>query len=820
MSSFISDLRFGLRLLAKDRSFTITALLTLAVCIGANAAMFSVVRSVLLKPLPFPDSRQVVMMFNSYPNAGAARVGTSQPDLVDRQEGVKTVSDLALFRREGPSYGSETEGVVRVVAIRGMPSFFKIVPIAPIKGRVFDENDGKPGQNQKVLLSYGFWRRHLGAREDVVGQPLRLNNQPHEIVGVLPASFSFLQNDVELFLPTAFQPADFGDNFRHNNNWQMIARMAPGVDVPLVQEQVDAVNRRNDERFPQFKKILADARFRTVVVRLQDDLVRDIKGSLYLLWGGVLFVLVIGCVNLANLMLVRSASRSREMATRHALGGEMGRLARQLLTETTTLALVGGGLGVLLAWWATRSVASLNLDQLPRGYEIQLDPLGLAFAFALTVGVGIVLGVAPAFRLRKMNLNVELREESRGGTSGRRAQQVRRFLAMAQVAIALVLLIGAGLLLASFRAVMNRDFGFTTENVTTATVNMPGSYDAVARGNFLTQALERLRTIPGVVSVGGVAPVPFSGNVSPNVILGEGHVMKPGESLAAPARVVTAPGYFETIQAQLIKGRTFNLSDTPQTPRVAILDHRLAEHFWPGQEAVGRRVYFPTDMSDPTKITPQTPFLNVVGVVKEIMITDPKSELIPIGTFFVAATQLQAGGLTYVVRTSGPSATIAADIKRTIASIDPQLPVFQMEPMQDRIDRALVGRRAPMLIAAGFSAVALFLAAIGIYGVLAYGVSERKRELGVRMALGGSTGSIFRLVLNDGLLISVVGVVGGLIGSYFVGRLMQAMLFGVTPMNLAVIGLVTLILAAVAMLASGIPALRASRIDPVVVLSK
>ena len=820
MSSLIADLRYGLRLLAKDRSFTITALLTLAVCIGANAAMFSVIRSVLLKPLPFPNSGQVVLMYNSYPNAGAARVGAATPDLIDRQEGVKSATDFALFQRQGLTYGTETEGVIRLIGIRATPSFFKVVPIAPIHGRVFDENDGKPGQNQKVLLSYGFWKRNLGGRDDVVGQQLKLSNQPLEIVGVLPQSFSFLQSDVEVFLPTAFAPADFADDRRHNNNWQMLARMAPGVDVPLIQQQVDAVNARNNERFPQFRQILADAKFKTVVVRLQDDLVRDIKGSLYLLWGGVLFVLVIGCVNLANLMIVRSASRSREMATRHALGGEMGRLARQLLTETTTLSLVGGGLGVLLAWWGTRSVASLNLDQLPRGYEIQLDPLGLSFAFILTVGVGIVLGVAPALRLRKMNLNVELREESRGGTSGRRAQQVRRVLAMAQVAIALVLLIGAGLLLASFRQVMNRDFGFKTENVTTATVNLPGSYTPVQRGNFLTLALERLREIPGVVSVGGVAPVPFSNNVNPNVILGEGHVMKPGESLAAPARVVAAPGYFETIQARLVKGRPFGISDTPESPRVAIIDNTLAEHYWPGQDAVGRRLYFPGNMQNPQQITPQTQFLNVIGVVQEIMVTDPKSDLIPIGTYFLPATQLQAGGLTYMVRTSSPSATIASDIKNKIKSIDAQLPVFQLQPMQQWIDRAMVGRRAPMLIAAGFSAVALFLAAIGIYGVLAYGVSERKRELGVRMALGGTTGSIFRLVLNDGVLIMVVGVVGGLIGSYFVGRLMQALLYGVTPMNVAVIGMVTAVLAGVALLASGIPALRASRIDPIVVLSR
>jgi predicted permease len=419
-----------------------------------------------------------------------------------------------------------------------------------------------------------------------------------------------------------------------------------------------------------------------------------------------------------------------------------------------------------------------------------------------------------------MNLNRELREESRGGTSGRRAQRARRVLAMAQVAIALVLLMGAGLLLASFRAVTHLDFGFNPENVMTATVNLPGSYAAPARGTFIDTALEKLHGIPGVVAVGGAVALPFSGNISPNVILAEGHVMKPGESLLAPAQAMATTGYFEAMRIPIIKGRVFDARDTSTSPHVPVIDQKLAERFWPGLDAVGRRLYRPDDIKNITKTSEKTDFYLVVGVVKDVVVSDPKADLAPVGTYYLAASQFQPGGLNYTVRLAKPSATIGNDIKQAIASIDKQLPIFRLRPMQEWIDRALVGRRAPMLIAAGFSAVALFLAAIGIYGVLAYGVSERKRELGVRMALGGSTGSIFRLVLNDGLLIVGAGVVAGLLGSYFVGRLMQSLLFGVAPMNVAVIGLVTLVLSAVALLASGIPALKASRIDPVVVLSR
>lgn len=819
--ALFQDIKFGLRLLFRDRSFTITSILTLAVCIGANAAMFSVVRSVLLKPLPFPGSERVLLLYNSYPNAGAPRVGAAVPDYFDRIESVKGLSEQALFRRESRTLG-DAEGVERLVTIAVTPSFFNVAPVGAHRGRVFDAGDGEVGKNQKALLSYSFWQRKMAGRDDAVGKQIRLNGQQIEVVGVLPKEFTFLQDDVDLYTPVAFAPADKGDDRRHSNNWQMIGRMADGATIDVVRQQVDALNLANMDRFPNFKQILTDARFNTVVVNLQDDLVRDIKGSLYLLWGGVLFVLVIGCVNLANLMMVRSASRTREMATRHAIGGDLGRLARQLLTETTVLSLAGGLAGVLLAWWGTKSVAALRLDQLPRGYEISLDPVGLGFALALIVGVGIILGVAPAFRLRKMNLNRELREESRGGTSGRRAQQVRRALAMAQVGIALVLLIGAGLLLVSFRGVLTMDYGFTPANVTTMSVNLPGNNYAqpAQRGTFVTRALEQLRAIPGVAAVGATTALPFSGALNNNLIMAEGHVTKPGESLLAPSQLLVSSGYFDAMQVKLVSGRAFDARDTPEATPVAIIDQRLAERFWPGKEAVGRRLYRPSDPKDVTKITPQTVFITVVGVAREVIAADPRADFTPIGSFYFPIEQVRPGGMTFTVRTNGAAATLASDLRRAINGIDPELPVFRIQPMQEWIDRALVGRRAPMLISAGFSAVALFLAGIGIYGVLAYGVTERKRELGVRMALGGTTSSVFRLVLTDGLWIVATGLVFGLAGSYFVGRLMQSMLFGIAPMNFAVIGGVTLILGVVALLATGIPALRASRISPVVVLSK
>lgn len=363
----LNDLRFAIRLLIKDRSFTLTTLLTLAICIAANTAMFSIVRSVLLKPLPFPGSERILYLYNSFPNAGAPRVGAAVPDYFDRRQAVPALEEQDIFRQEGMTFGDENSAE-RLQNIRATPSFYRLVRVEPELGRIFTDAEGEPGQESKVILSHGFWLRKFGGDRSVVGRMIRLNGNPFEVVGVMPLGFTFLQNDFDLFLPAAFTPAQKADNQRYgNNSWQMIGRLKAGASIDLVRQQVAALNESNGQRFPEYRQALTDAHFHTVVVYLQDDVVRDVKAGLYLLWGCVLFVLVIGCVNIANLVVVRSSGRTREMAARHAIGGDLSRLARQLLAETTLLALTGGALGILLGWYALRSVSVLNLDQLPRG---------------------------------------------------------------------------------------------------------------------------------------------------------------------------------------------------------------------------------------------------------------------------------------------------------------------------------------------------------------------------------------------------------------------------------------------------------------------
>lgn len=818
MSRLLQDVRFAIRLLIKDRSFTITAFLTLAICIGANTAMFGIVRSVLMKPLPFSESSRIVLAYNSYPNAGAPRVGAAVPDYFDRITAVPALETQALFRRENMTFGDES-GAERLNSVRATTSFFHLVRVEPVKGRLFTDDEGEVGKTQKALLSYGFAVRKFGGPEGAVGKSIRLNGNAFDVVGVLPESFSFLQPDTDIYVPAAFPPAQRADDQRHSNNWQFVGRLTKSATISQVQQQIDALNAQNDTKFPEFHQILKDAKFHTVVVNLQDDLVRDVKSVLYLLWGGVAFVLLIGCVNIANLVMVRASGRSREMATRHAIGGDLVRLARQLLTETTLLAVAGGAGGLFLGWWALKSVAKLNLDQLPRGYEIALDPIVIAVIAAISVAVGLLIGVVPVIRLWRIKLDVELREESRGGTSSRRANLLRRSLATAQVALALVLLIGAGLLLASFQAIMRLDLGFEPANVMTGSVNLPQtSYkDEASLIAFEQRALQAIRAIPGVEAAGTTSLIPFGGNNSNSVILAEGYEMKPGESLIAPTQVITAGDYFKAMHIKLLRGRFFDERDAPDAPKTVIVDDRLAKKFWGDKDPIGRRLYRPDDPKDITKITPTTQFFTVVGVIKEVRITEPRSEFTPVGAYYYPWEQTPGRGPTFVVRASNP--TIISDVRREIAKIDPQLPVFRTQTMQEWIDRAMVGRRAPMLIAMAFAVVALLLSAVGIYGVLAYGVIQRRRELGVRMALGGTSANVFGLVLRDGVKIAGIGLAVGLGSSFLVGQLMKSLLFDVAPTNPVIVGAMTAALLVVALVASAIPAWRASRINPIIALS-
>lgn len=816
-TNFFQDLRFAARLLLKDRSFTITALLTLAICIGANAAIFSIVRSVVMRPLPVPGAERIVMFHNNYPKAGAVRGSTGVPDYFDRKAAMDVAEEMGMYRRQGATLGGK-DGARRLVTLRATPSFFRLVSMAPSQGRIFRDDEGEEGKDQEVILSHAIWQREFSGATDVVGKELKLSGTAYTIVGIAPKDFTFLWNDIDVYLPAAFTAMEKSDERRHSNNWNMLAMLKPGKTQAQAQEQVNAVNRRNEERFPQFTKLLHDAGFHTSVAYLQSELIEDVRPVLMLLWGGVLFVLLIGCLNIANLVLVRASGRSREMATRHAIGADLGRLSRQLLTETTLLAVVGGAAGLLLGWWALRLVPTLGLDEMPRGHEIAMDPFSAAVVLGVAVVVGLLIGSMPVARLWRLNINTALREEGRSGTAGRGTNLLRRSLAIGQVTIAFVLLIGAGLLLASFRNVLRIDPGFSAAGVVTGAINLPATaYKEEAVVPFVDRLLTAVRALPGVERAGITTTVPMGGDHSDSVILAEGYQMKEGESLVSPSGVAVTDGYFETMKVGLVRGRFFTPSDTATSASVLIVDERVAAHFWPNQDPIGRRMYLPQSAEKIFETGPNTKWLTVVGVVRNVELDGVALEQPSVGAYYFPFSQQVQNGFSLAVRTT--QGAITPELRKALAALDPSLPLYSVKNMSEYVDDALMSRRMPMLLAMAFAVVALFLSAVGIYGVLAYGVAQRKREIGIRLALGSTSGEVFTLVLRDGIKIVAFGLVLGLAGLVALRHALTSVLYGVTAMDPVVIGSVALALSAVALLAMVIPARRAAGVSPSIALT-
>lgn len=823
MNSLLADVRVGLRLLWRDKAFTITSGLTLAVCIGANVALFSVIHGVLLKPLAIPDAGRVVIAGNVYPGAGVHDpIGSAVPDYFDRLRTVTAFAEQAVFKRNDRSV-DQGGTPVSVEAMTVTPSFFKVAAVDPHLGRTFIDQNGEAGNEFEVVISDAFWRTHFGGEPSVVGRTLRLDGRPYSVVGVMPPGFNPTDDNIELWTPMTFTAKEKSDESRHSNTVGYVARVRPDATVQQAQAQIDSLNAANLDRFPAFREVLVNAGFHTVVNRLQDQMVTDVRDTLYLMWGGSLFVLLIGCVNVANLALVRSRVRLKELATRLALGAGTGRVARQLAVEHLVLACGAAAVGIAIGAFALQSMSALSLQELPRSQEIRLDAVVVLYTLAAAIGIGLVLGLIPVVATLSANVLGVLREEGRTATTGRGAQSLRRVLVVTQVACAFLLLIGAGLLFASFRKVLAVDPGFTTRGVLTGAVSLPGSRyaDADTVRRFTADAVRRVRALPGVKAAGATDSLPLGNSANASAILAEGYQSRPGESLLAPAEVRVSEGYFEAIGAALVAGRFFTERDTAGATRAIIVDDRLARRFWPDRNPIGRRMYKPGDDADPALITDKTEFFTVVGVVKEMKLrnlTDGDANLV--GAYFFPLAQDPQSGLTFVVRTDGDPGMLAGALRRELAAIDPQLPVFEMQPMSYWTDRALANRRSPALLAIAFGFVALFLSAIGIYGVLAYLVTQRRKEIGIRVALGSSAGGVFRLVLREGLVLVTAGLFVGGIGSFLLRRTLETQLFGVTASNPMVLLLVSAVLAAVALVACAVPARRATRIDPLIVLTE
>jgi predicted permease len=817
MRNLLGDLRFALRLMARDRVFTLGAVLTLMICVGANAAIFAVVRSVLYRPLPYPEPRQLVLLYDSFPGAGVERAGTSIPNYLDRLP-LKTVFESqALYRSRGLDVGT-TGSAERVRAMEVTPSFLHVLRTSPVRGRDFAESEGTPGQHRKAIVDFGYAQATFGNPDTAVGRDLRINGEAYQVVGVMPRSFTFVDPDVRIWVPLAFSDEERSEDRRYSQNHDEIARLAPGATIGQATPRVDALNAASVERAGQLKAMLVATGYHTRIVPFADDLVADVRRPLQLLWGGVLFVLLIAAVNITNLVLVRASGRSKELATRHALGAARGRVAQQLLTETTLLTAVGALLGVGFGAALLRYLSAGGLAELPRGSEIRMDGVVVAF----TVGVATLLGLAtaavPIVHLAGIDILHALREEGRSGTAGRGARLFRRSMVVVQVALAFVLLIGAGLLLDSFRQLMAVDPGFRAANVLTAKINPPAVRypDDNASRSLGARALEGIRRLPGVQAAGITTLLPFAGNNSSSVIVAEGYVPAPGESVISPNQIEASPGYFEAMGIPLKRGRLFTDADGPGAPGVIIVDERLARKFWPNADPIGRRMLKPDRPEDLAHPGPNAKWLRVVGVVQTVKLQGlGETTEERVGAYYTPFAQEPSTFITFAVKTTGEPGQAVAAIRRVIADVDPAMPLYDVRTMPERLERSLNPRRTPMLLSLAFGAAALLLAAIGIYGVLAYQVGLRSREIGIRMALGGDPASILRLVLREGLALVAVGLVAGGAGVFALKPVIASQLFGVGPLDPVVIGSVAALLVTVAGAAAFAPARRAARIDPI-----
>jgi predicted permease len=817
------DLSLALRMLWNARVYAATAIVTLAVCIGANAAIFTIVNSVLLKPLPVPDAGGIVLMSNKYPNAGSSGTSTNSavPDYLDRLRDMTVFEEQAMYAGRGLPV--ELNGSPQLV--RGMaatPSLFRLLEVAPALGRAFDESEGEIGNEQKVILSSGLWREMYAADPQVLGKDMHLAGRPYTIVGVMPDTFEFADAAARFWIPLAFTTEEKSDDRRHSNNWYHVGRLKPGATVEQAQAQVDTINAANLERFPQFKELLINAGFHTSVEPLQDVLVRSVARTLYLLWGGAAFVLLVGALNIANLALARSTLRAKELCTRVALGAGRGRIARQLVVEGLIVAFIAAVFGAAIAAGVLQVLESLGLDRLPRGGEVHMDlAVGGAIVIASAVA-GVLIGLVPLLHVPRANLSNVLQESSRGGTGGTRVRSVRRTLVVAEVAFAFVLLIGSGLLVASFRNLLAVNPGFQSNGVITASVVIPrASYVELSDVRaFVDRALAAIRNVPGVVNAGATTLIPLSGNHSDSVIFAEGYEMQPGESLVSPMQIVVTPGYFEAMSTPLVRGRFFTESDDETSPGAVIVDERLARKFWPDVDPIGRRMYQPSDPQDLLAVNENTRWLTVLGVVQEVQLDDLAGSPDTVGAYYFPAKQQVRRGLVFAIKAAIDPESVMGSVRAAMSEIDPSMPLAEVRTMTDYTAMSLLPRRTAMILATAFGVVALLLAAIGMYGVLAYLVAQRTREIGVRLALGSTTHGIVRLVLREGAVLVVAGLAIGLIGALALQRVLATHVFGLGALDPIVIGAAVFVLCATALVACALPARRAGRVNPAIALNR
>lgn len=810
MQPLLQDFRYALRMVRNDIAFTIVVVFSLALGIGANSAIFSVVDALLLRPLPYPQPDRLAAIWLHSPGIGIFRDWPSPGQYVDLQNENHSFSEMAIAQLRGYTLTGRDQPEL-LGGITASSTLLRMLGAKPLLGRLLLPEEDRPGKPPVVILSYGLWRRLFSSDPHIVGRSITLSGKPYAVVGVLGSDF-FLNPEVmpaegpmdkiDVFLPLPLGP-DAAQR-RGDENYNIVVRLKPGVSIVQAQADVDVIAsqiREKDKR---------DRTFGMTVIGLQDQVVGDVRRALLVLLGSVALVLLIACANVANLLLTRAAGREKEMAIRTALGAGGWRVVSQLLSESVLLALMGGAAGLLIAKWALYMVHSVNPGNIPRLDAIHINGAVFAFTFAVSLVTGVLFGLAPAWRALAIDLNTSLKSGGRTGqTSGGMGlgrNQLRGLLVVAELTLSLMLLVGAGLLVRSFARLQHVPPGFSTDHIISMQVVATGPTYRQDRAvvQFDQQVEDRIAHLPGVQSVGETSVLPLTGAVGWGGINVEGYMPRPGQELQVDLRTASTD-YFRTMGIPLVQGRFFSEYDRADSQRVAIIDEKFARRFWPKGDAVGKHLWF-----DPKK--PIT-IAGVVGVVKQYGL-DSEGKI----AVYFPEQQNADNGLYLVAHTSSDPAAVAGAIMRQVHAVDPSVVVYNIRTMQERFYDSMARQRFATVMLGAFAVFALLLAAVGVYGVISYLVSQGTRDIGVRMALGAQPANILRLVTRQGMELAGIGIAGGLIGALVLTRVMAGLLFGVSTTDAVTFSAVAVILAAVAFVATLIPARRAIGVDPNVAL--
>jgi len=815
----LNDIQYGLRQLIKNPAFTLIAALTLALGIGANTAIFSVVNALLLKPLPFPNPQELTAFgMTSKRVKDQTDLGSlSYPDFFDFRAQNRTLSSMAVFRVR-PSAVTNAEGAASVLGVKASAEFFDVLEVKPIMGHTFTQADEKAGGGPggfKIIISNDFWKKQFGGEANVLGRTIELDRRKFTVIGVMPAGFQFpIQADpIDFYVTIAEDAANPDGNKpateeRGSHSLDAIARLKPGVTIEQAQADLATIAANLEKQHPDTNSYFGVA-FRP----LREELIGDVRPALYVLFGAVLCVLLIANANVANLLLARASVRGKEIALRAAVGASRARIIRQLLTESLLLAGLGGLFGLLIAQWGTEALIRTVPQNIPRISNIQLDAAVLVFTLVVSLATGVIFGLVPAWHASNVDLNAALKTGTRTGTGGEHKHRLRNALVMAEVALALILLVCAGLLIQSFARLGRVSPGVQTERLLTARIQLPSvaypkNENIIA---FFDQFLPRIRALPGVESASTIVPLPLSGSNMVTSFDMEEHPLPDGQQNGAPVRIV-ATDYFKTMGIPVRRGRVFNEHDQMNSAPVVIVNERFANKFFAGQNVIGKRIK--PGFSADDKGEKMREIVGVVGNVKHLSLKNDDSP-----EMYLPRTQIPFDIVSLVVRTrvSDPTALTSA-IRKELAAMDSSIPLTSVRVFDEYISRALARPRFNALLLSIFAGTALLLTAIGIYGVLAYSVAQRTNEIGIRMALGAAQSNIFRLVVGQAMTLVAISLTIGLIGAIGATRLLTSLLFGVGAWDPITFASIVVLISFVAFLAAWLPARRASRVDPVIAL--